>query len=896
MKAHEISSMYSEEKAKLLRSLTGQVEDKNSQLEQFLQALQIDKLHLNNLDYLKLPKELLECCASVSIRPQLIKEEIPNMMKQTVDVSIQIKTILEDIEELIESEEKEHREDKRVRGIGLPSSSSSELSSDEDESNKRNTTSRHKNSSPRKLKLKVIINRYELLSKKYSDSNETSKQLHETFTRLKSDLELLSLPISELSERLPKIEQTLNDAESKEIRDKLTLLLSKVEEMKIQREQLLTRLKRAIQDDDLTKAIASQQNEIRDFNLFFEEQMKKHEQLITYLQQNLSAQDNILRALADANAAFASDRIKILDATRTRTDFINQLIRSFQTTNELMEKAKRDMKLIQDLNQPLIKLLNDVKEFCAKCKQERSRTFKPPANQPITMMRTNDSASNYQNINPHFALNSIPGQQQETLGNQIQFNRPSSNYQLDKRPNASVGTSNSDRPKLKDFLPFMKPETWGNQSISNKPTPPSAALLSNVPVPSSNLNTYNNGQINTNGNQTLHTSYQQFTNNFNQPNQIPNQSMPSVTSTNSNVVFQPAINQKQQQNSPGKTNDNLAFNPQFNSSSQNQHAQLAFNQASLQYQQQQHTLNEQKMLKELQDQQERQKQLEQQLKEKELLLKKQIEQQEQALKIQQQQFMFQQQQQQQQLLLMQQQQQQKTLQQMPVIPIQQPSISTQLPSVTTLPIQPGLQQNPTSQIQFVRPNSQLNENKVLSSTAPGNELPKTDQLKKEFLLDSLTPESVYKPGFFNQMKTISSQLPVPIQPTSQPIPTDLPAIRPTNLQQPHINQTQIHSNLQANPQFLYQPQPTGNHSINSYATHPHMLPNMNQSSTQLSFNSQLQQQHGIPQQTQMQSNKTPNAIDDLLDIFGGQSLNGTNSTILTPVLQPQRLSTEPNHK
>ena len=138
MKAHEISSMYSEEKAKLLRSLTGQVEDKNSQLEQFLQALQIDKLHLNNLDYLKLPKELLECCASVSIRPQLIKEEIPNMMKQTVDVSIQIKTILEDIEELIESEEKEHREDKRVRGIGLPSSSSSELSSDEDESNKRN--------------------------------------------------------------------------------------------------------------------------------------------------------------------------------------------------------------------------------------------------------------------------------------------------------------------------------------------------------------------------------------------------------------------------------------------------------------------------------------------------------------------------------------------------------------------------------------------------------------------------------------------------------------------------------------------------------------------------------------------------------------------------------------
>jgi len=41
---------------------------------------------------------------------------------------------------------------------------------------------------------------------------------------------------------------------------------------------------------------------------FFEEQLGKHSKTISLIEQNLSAQDNILRALTDTNAKYARIR------------------------------------------------------------------------------------------------------------------------------------------------------------------------------------------------------------------------------------------------------------------------------------------------------------------------------------------------------------------------------------------------------------------------------------------------------------------------------------------------------------------------------------------------------------------------------------------------------------
>lgn len=40
----------------------------------------------------------------------------------------------------------------------------------------------------------------------------------------------------------------------------------------------------------------------------FEEQLKKYEQVKVYIDQNLSAQENILKALTEANVQYASVR------------------------------------------------------------------------------------------------------------------------------------------------------------------------------------------------------------------------------------------------------------------------------------------------------------------------------------------------------------------------------------------------------------------------------------------------------------------------------------------------------------------------------------------------------------------------------------------------------------
>lgn len=205
MKAHELSSLYSEEKAKLLRQINDQVTEKNTQLEQFMAALQINQLHLDNFDYLKLPKELLECCASISVRPTLITEDIPKAMKSIVEVTVHTKEILADIEDTIEAEQKQHRQE----SLGDDSLSDTSSSDDEEDEKKMKPTK-----SARKMRLREISKRYDLLQKNFMDANASNIALHEAFNSVTNNLQVLSLPLAELSEKLPEIE-AINNIESK---------------------------------------------------------------------------------------------------------------------------------------------------------------------------------------------------------------------------------------------------------------------------------------------------------------------------------------------------------------------------------------------------------------------------------------------------------------------------------------------------------------------------------------------------------------------------------------------------------------------------------------------------------------------------------------------------------
>ena len=65
LEAHTASSLYSEEKAKLLRDLGDKVESKDETLQQFLISMNLDQVP-NPGDHIALPQELIECAAELS--------------------------------------------------------------------------------------------------------------------------------------------------------------------------------------------------------------------------------------------------------------------------------------------------------------------------------------------------------------------------------------------------------------------------------------------------------------------------------------------------------------------------------------------------------------------------------------------------------------------------------------------------------------------------------------------------------------------------------------------------------------------------------------------------------------------------------------------------------------
>lgn len=118
----------------------------------------------------------------------------------------------------------------------------------------------------------------------------------------------------------------------------LKRILAKVQEMRDQRVSLEQQLRELIQKDDITASLVTTDHSEMKVGLasrgrsltlgcplkrrapecplrsnplpqkLFEEQLKKYDQLRVYLEQNLAAQDNVLRALTEANVQYAAVR------------------------------------------------------------------------------------------------------------------------------------------------------------------------------------------------------------------------------------------------------------------------------------------------------------------------------------------------------------------------------------------------------------------------------------------------------------------------------------------------------------------------------------------------------------------------------------------------------------
>ena len=159
----------------------------------------------------------MECCASISVRPNLLTEEIPAAVKSLRDASVQAEEIIGKIEEEIEREEKEHRKENAENGH--QSDESLTDSSDESDNESTNKSRNKPAKSARKMKLKEFSKRYDHLSKYFLDANNSNNSLFEESKSILNNLQVLSLPLAELTKKLPEIE-TVNSEESKVFKKK----------------------------------------------------------------------------------------------------------------------------------------------------------------------------------------------------------------------------------------------------------------------------------------------------------------------------------------------------------------------------------------------------------------------------------------------------------------------------------------------------------------------------------------------------------------------------------------------------------------------------------------------------------------------------------------------------
>ena len=111
MKVHEASSLYSEEKAKILRSVGSKIEEKDQHLNMYLASLKLEHMNLWDPDVqttewerLPLPDELVERCAALNAKQQVI-QDLVDIMGKLSDTSQDVEKVLKEIKKLILAEE-----------------------------------------------------------------------------------------------------------------------------------------------------------------------------------------------------------------------------------------------------------------------------------------------------------------------------------------------------------------------------------------------------------------------------------------------------------------------------------------------------------------------------------------------------------------------------------------------------------------------------------------------------------------------------------------------------------------------------------------------------------------------------------------------------------------------
>ncbi|KAF7268015.1 hypothetical protein GWI33_018816 [Rhynchophorus ferrugineus] len=339
MEAHEAASLYSERKAQLLRSMGEQVEIKDQALVEFMSSMQLDlltKMHQAT----GIPQELIDRAAALSAKPNAIQDLIDSMGKLS-SIYHDVESNLNEIEALLKEEEDNEKSYQEIMGK-RPNIITTDLARE--------------------------ASKYKEAHMKANDSNLTLKKAMMTHME---NLKILQTPIRELQQRLPSVEMPDTNIDHNILKE-LEMLNSKVDEMKTQRAMLWAQLRESVHNDDITNALVTKPQNISPDELFNKE-LEKHNSLLTLLEQNLSAQDNIKKAFIDCYARAVNTRRYIQDIIQKRSSTVQALITSHDSYDDLLAKANKGIEFYTKLETNVSKLLQRIKSASKVQQEEREQ-------------------------------------------------------------------------------------------------------------------------------------------------------------------------------------------------------------------------------------------------------------------------------------------------------------------------------------------------------------------------------------------------------------------------------------------------------------------------------------------------------------------------------------------
>ncbi|XP_052902553.1 tyrosine-protein phosphatase non-receptor type 23 [Anopheles moucheti] len=348
MKAHESSSMYSEEKANLLRTIGSKLDDKEAELQTFIDSLNLDAIEAPKaVDDKRLPQGLVDRCAELQAKPNAISDLVQSM-STLADTCSDVELTLKEIKNLLRQDE--IREEQYQAKIGQRSNGGAHM-----------------------VELGRELAKYQEAHNKAGESNDTLRKAMGLHVH---NLKILSQPLPDIKAQIPVCSEKIDDGVFQE----LNTIVQKVKEMKMQRIKLYQDLRHNVTEDDITSQLialegnGSEQKQKMDD--LFRKELSKHDQLVGLLEQNMKAQGNILKALTEVYAKCAPTLKSLSDVKTKRDQFFSSLSASFDVYEDLLSKSAKGLEFYRKLQSNIQKLYSRVKAACDVQEEERNQKLK----------------------------------------------------------------------------------------------------------------------------------------------------------------------------------------------------------------------------------------------------------------------------------------------------------------------------------------------------------------------------------------------------------------------------------------------------------------------------------------------------------------------------------------